>query len=117
MALIPPPPPSEPIARTAVRTLFDGIHQELVRRAAVHKSGFALVWRSGTHSAAEFFAEAGTEAVLFMQIAGANLQHIAAVAVMIGKTLHDYLLPEDYVPPLPYTAHPDGTITINPSNP
>lgn len=113
MALTPPPPPSEPIARAAVRSLFDGIHQELLRRAAVHKNGFALVWRSGTHSAAEFFAEAGTEAGLFMQVAGANVAHIAAVAVMIGKTLHDYLQPEDYVPPLAYTAHADGTITIN----
>jgi hypothetical protein len=113
MALIPPPPPTEPIARAAVRSLFDGIHQELVRRAAAHKSGFALVWRSGTHSAAEFFAEAGTEAGLFMQVAGANVAHIAAVAVMIGKTLHDYILPVDYTPPVPYTIHEDGTVTIN----
>lgn len=113
MALIPPPPPTEPIARAAVRFLFDGIHQELLRRAAIHKNGFALVWRSGTHSAAEFFAEAGTEAGLFMQVAGANVAHIAAVAVMIGKTLHDYILPEDYMPPQPYTIHDDGTVTLD----
>jgi hypothetical protein len=118
MALTPPAqPPPEPPARVAVRKLFLTPDEELHRRAAIHREGFALVWRSGTHTAAAFFSEAGTQGVLFMQVAGTNVAHIASVAVMIGKTLHDYLQPEDYVPPLAYSAHADGTITINPSNP
>ncbi len=113
MALIPPPPPTEPVARTAVRSLFESVHQELVRRSNIHKAGFALVWRSGTHSAAQFFEEAGPDGGLFMQIAGTNVAHIATVAAMIGKTLHDYLHPDDYVPPRPYTINEDGTVTLN----
>jgi hypothetical protein len=114
MPLTPPEEPTEPTARTAVRKLFLTPHEELTRRAAIHREGFALVWRSGTHSAAEYFAEAGTDGALFMEIAGTNVVHIAAVASMIGKTLADYLAPEDYTPPVPYTVHQDGTITINP---
>jgi hypothetical protein len=114
MPLTPPAePPAEPPARVAVRKLFLTPHEELTRRAAIHREGFALVWRSGTHSAAEYFAEAGTDGALFMEIAGTNVQHIAMVATMIGKTLHDYLAPEDYTPPVSYTIHEDGTITIN----
>lgn len=48
-----------------------------------------------------------------MQIAGTNVAHIATVAAMIGKTLHDYLHPDDYVPPRPYTINEDGTVTLN----
>jgi hypothetical protein len=113
MPLTPPEPLTEPTARAAVRKLFLTPDEELVRRAAVHREGFALVWRSGTHSAEEYFEEAGTDGGLFMQIAGTNVQHIATVAAMIGKTLHDYLLPEDYVPPRPYTLNEDGTVTVN----
>lgn len=113
MSLTAPPEPTEPTARTAVRKLFLTPHEELQRRAAIHRDGFTAVWRSGTHTAAEFFAEAGTQGALFMQIAGTNVTHIATVAQMIGKTLHDYLQPEDYVPPHAYTAHADGTITLS----
>jgi len=114
MALTPPAqPPPEPPARVAVRKLFLTPDEELHRRAAIHREGFALVWRSGTHSAAEYFEEAGTDGALFMEIAGTNVQHIAMVATMIGKALHDYLLPEDYVPPRPYTINDDGTVTID----
>ena len=113
MSLTAPPEPTEPTARTAVRKLFLTPHEQLVHLSDIHRDGFASVWRSGTHTAAEFFAEAGTQGVLFMQVAGTNVAHIAAVANMIGRTLHDYLQPEDYVPPLAYTAHADGTITLS----
>jgi hypothetical protein len=36
---------------------------------------------------------------------------------MIGKALADYLAPEDYTPPVPYTIHDDGNVTIDPPNP
>ena len=114
MSLTAPPEPTEPTARTAVRKLFLTPHEQLVHLSDIHRDGFASVWRSGTHTAAEFFAEAGPQGALFMQIAGTNVAHIAAIAGMIGKTLHDYLQPGDYVPPQPYTIHGDGTITINP---
>jgi hypothetical protein len=52
-----------------------------------------------------------------MQIAGENVEHIAALAAIDGKTLNDFLDPSEYAPPVAYTANPDGTITINPPNP
>lgn len=68
---------------------------------------------SGTHTPEEFFAEAGDQGELFMQVAGTNVQHIATVASMIGKTLGDYLQPVDYSPPRQYTVS-GGVITLLP---
>ena len=79
----------------------------------MHKAGFALVWRSGTHTPEQFFEEAGDQGELFMQIAGMNVQHIASVAQQIGRTLHDYILPVDYVPPRQYTVS-NGVVTLAP---
>lgn len=81
----------------------------------MHQRIFPLVWSSNEYTPEEFFAEAGTQAVKFMQIAGENVEHIAALAAIDGKELNDFLSPSEYVPPLPYTANPDGTITLTPA--
>lgn len=39
-----------------------------------------------------------------MEVAYANVLHIKSVAESIGQTLEDYLSPEDYTPPVPYTV-------------
>jgi hypothetical protein len=111
--LIPPPAPDDPPARAAVRRIFSETAEELQRRIAMHQRIFPLVWSSNDYTPAEFFEEAGTQAVKFMQIAGENVEHIAALAAIDGKTLNDFLDPSEYTPPVPYTPHPDGTITIN----
>jgi hypothetical protein len=80
----------------------------------MHQRIFPLVWTSDDYTPTEFFAEAGTQAVKFMRIAGENVEHIAALAAIDGKTLHDFLDPSEYTPPRAYTVHSDGTITINP---
>jgi hypothetical protein len=80
----------------------------------MHQRIFPLVWLSNDYTPAEFFTEAGTQGVKFMQIAGENVEHIAALAAIDGKTLNDFLDPSEYMPPVAYTANPDGTITLNP---
>jgi hypothetical protein len=81
----------------------------------MHQRIFPLVWSSNDYTPVEFFAEAGTQAVKFMQIAGENVEHIAALAAIDGKTLNDFLDPSEYMPPVAYTVHEDGTITLHPA--
>jgi len=102
-------------ARTSVRRIFSETAEELQRRIAMHQRIFPLVWSSGDYTPEEWFTEAGTQAVKFMQIAGENVDHIASLAAIDGKTLNDFLSPSEYVPPRQYTANPDGTITLQPA--
>ena len=111
--LTPPPVPTDPPARAAVRRIFSETAEELQRRIAMHQRIFPLVWSSNEYTPDEFFAEAGTQAVKFMQIAGENVEHIQALAAIDGKALNDFLSPSEYVPPLPYTVNQDGSITLN----
>ena len=110
----PPPPPEETPAERAVRESFSETAEEKERRIAFHQRTFQRVWgENNGYTPAQFFAAAGPQGVRFMQIGGASKDHLAALAAIEGKTLDDYLSPEEYDPPLPYTAHPDGTITID----
>lgn len=113
--LTPPPAPTDPPARAAVRRIFSETADELQRRIAMHQRIFPLVWSSNEYTPEEWFAEAGTQAVKFMQIAGENVDHIASLAAIDGKTINDFLATSEYVPPRQYTANPDGTIILQPT--
>jgi hypothetical protein len=80
----------------------------------MHQSLFPQIWFSDEYSPAEFFAEAAEQGVKFMQIAGENVGHAERLAIIDGKTLDDFLDPSEYTPPLSYTVHQNGTVTINP---
>lgn len=67
---------------------------------------FREFWR-GDVPPADLLAELGTNAVRAFQA------HAAAVTFLVANGVT--LAPEDCVPPLPYTAHQDGTITLNPT--
>lgn len=97
----------------AVREIFREVAEETQRRIGMHQRIFPKVWNSPDYTPAEFFAAAGNQAVKFMQIAGANKDNIEALAIIDGQTLNDYLAPEEYTPPVAYTPHADGTITID----
>ena len=113
--LTPPPPPADPSARVAVRVIFQEVSYELQRRIALHQNLFQKVWGANGYTPQEFFDECGAQGEKFLAIAGANVAHIAALAVIDGKTLNDFLDPSEYMPPVAYTANPDGTITIKPA--
>ena len=109
-----PAPPTEPIARTIARQILRKVSEEAQRRLAVQQQVFAEVWRNPDASAADIFAEMGPEAVKFMQLGGVNVEHAATVAAVNGQTLADVLDESDWLPPVPYTLNPDGTVTLNP---
>lgn len=114
--LNPPPYPADPPARSAVRVIFSEIANELQRRIALHQNAFQKVWGEGNgYTAQEFFDECGDQGEKFLQIAGANVTHIAALAVIDGKTLNDLIDPSEYIPPVAYTV--DGGVVTLSENP
>lgn len=110
--LTPPPPPADPIARVAVRTIFQEISYELQRRIAIHQNLFAKVWNSTDYTPQEFFDECGSHGAKFLEIAGANLDHIAILAAIDDKTLNDLIDPSEYIPPVAYTVS-GGIVTLS----
>lgn len=110
--LTPPPYPPDPAARVACRTIFAEIANELQRRIALHQNAFQKVWGATEYTAQEFFDECGDQGEKFLQIAGANVSHIAALAVIDGKTLNDLIDPSEYIPPVAYTVD-GGVVTLS----
>ena len=111
--LTPPPPPADPAARASVRLIFSIVAEELQRRIALHQNLFQKVWgQSNEYSAQEFFDECGDQGEKFLQIAGANVQHIGALAIIDGKTLNDLIDPSEYIPPVAYAVS-GGVVTLS----
>jgi len=108
-----PPKPADPAARAAVRTIFQEVSYELQRRIALHQNLFQKVWHSTDYTPQEFFDECGAQGAKFLAIAGANVEHIAALAVIDGKTINDLMDPAEYVPPVSYSINQDGSVTLS----
>ena len=111
--LTPPPPPADPAAQVAARTIFQEVSYELQRRIALHQNLFQKVWHSTDYTPQQFFDECGAQGAKFLAIAGANVEHIASLAVIDGKTLNDLIDPSEYTPPVSYSINQDGTITLS----
>jgi hypothetical protein len=92
--------------------LLKSINDETSRRIGLHRDNFRAFWYSQEATPQQLCDKMGANAWLFFAIASANVQHIASIAQLSGKTLADFLQPEDYVPPKTVTVNNDGTVTI-----
>ena len=92
--------------------LLMSVNEETARRVGLHRDSFRAFWYSPEATAQQLCDKMGSSAWLFFAIASANVEHIAAVAQLSGKTLADLLKAEDYVPPKTVTINQNGTATI-----
>ena len=104
--------PTRNVVNEIAVNLLRDINSEAVRRAGLHRDSFNAFWHSSEATPQQICQQMGPKAALFFAIASANVQHIAAVAQIAGKTLGDFLKPEEYVPPQTVTINEDGTATI-----
>lgn len=100
------------VSKEIASGLLRDINAEATRRAGLHRDSFNAFWHSKEATPQQICEQMGPRAALFFAIASANVQHIAAVAQIAGKTLGDFLKPEEYVPPKTVTINQDGTATI-----
>jgi len=70
-----------------------------------HRACFGLLWHNPNATPAEILAELGTDAAAVFQ-RGADL-----VEFLLTKGIAS-MDPAEYTPPQAYTAHQDGTVTI-----
>lgn len=104
--------PEKNVANEIAINLLRDINNEAVRRAGLHRDSFNVFWHSAEATPQQICQQMGPKAAMFFAIASANVRHIAAVAQIAGKTLGDFLKPEEYVPPQTVTINQDGTATI-----
>lgn len=102
------PPVSEAIAAGLLRQ----VEQEALRRAGEHIDGHKAFWESPEATPQQIADAMNGSAVLFLKIARANVEHLGAVAAIIGKPLDALLPPQYQVSPLTVTFLDTGYVQI-----
>lgn len=102
------PDPSAVCAQ-AVRDLNTAAMEKLIGN---FREAFGRIWHDSQVSPQEVFDQFGTSGAALFVAANATVTLISTVAASLGQTLDDYLKPEEYTPPLPYTINKDGTVTV-----
>lgn len=114
MQLIPitlttPPPAAEVIANQ----LLHRVNASLAERVHEHVTGYRAFWDS-PETPDSILAALGDKAVMMLATASENVSHIGRLAALAGKSLHDFLPPEHYLPRRAFIPAADGTATLAP---
>lgn len=107
------PPPEKTAAEKIADSLIETMNAEVKHRVEIHKQIFDVVWHDERATPQQILAALGTKAKLLFQVSAANKAHLQTLATTVGKTLNDFLPAEYQTPPLPFTIHNDGTVTID----
>lgn len=113
--LIDTPKPEPTSAELAAQSIVDAVNAEIMHRIAVHRVCFDTIWKNERPGAtpAAVLAKLGTKAALIFGFASENLAHIDRCAQMVGKTRADFIADADCTPPVAFTVHADGTVTLD----
>ena len=108
--------PEPTAAELAAQSVVDAVNDEILHRVKIHQTCWQTIWKNDRPGAtpAAVLAALGTKAGLIFAFASENLDHIDRCAKMVGKTRVDFISDADCIPPMAYTVHADGTVTINP---
>jgi hypothetical protein len=102
-----------PVAESIAAGLLREVEAEAARRVGQHVDWWRAFWQSTEATPEEIAASMNGSAALFFGIASVNMQHIAAVAQMLGKTPVELGVPVECLSALrPVTVNPDGSVTI-----
>ena len=106
------PESKPPVAESIAAGLLRAVEAEALRRAGEHIDGHKAFWESSEATPQEIADAMNGSAVLFLKIARANVEHLGAVAAIIGKPLEN-LLPVQYQSsPQTVTFLPTGYVQI-----
>jgi len=104
--------PTEAPDERAAREILQRMTQAGVDFVSSQQWCFDRLWKSPDATPQEILAKIGPRALELFQRGG------DAVAFVLGATTGRPIAsmePSEYTPPVPYTVHPDGTITLHPA--
>ncbi len=102
------PPASQRIAKQLLKQL----NEQLDNRVNIHKGSFYDFWQNSEATPDAILADMGTDAALWLNAARENVSHLHRLALLVGKTVADYLPADMLNPPREFVSHPDGTVTL-----
>ena len=106
--------PTEPADERAAREILQRMTQAGVDFVNSQQWCFDRLWKSPDATPQEILAKIGPRAIeLFLR----GRDAVDFITGVHSERPIASMNPEEYTPRLPYTPHPDGTITINPPNP
>jgi hypothetical protein len=112
--LIDSPKPNTTAAELAAQSVVDAVNAEIVHRVAIHQICWQTIWRNARDGAtpAAVLAALGPRAGLIFGFANENIEHIDRIAKMVGKARADFISDADCTPPMAFTIHSDGAVTL-----
>lgn len=102
----------KPPAQLIAEHMLHKLNATLAERVNDHRVFFRQFWASD-ETPDSILAEMGAYAPVLLAAAGENLNHIGRLAGIVGKTLFDFLTPEEYEPRRAFVIGADG-ITLAP---
>ena len=103
--------PTEPADERAAREILQRMTQAGVDFVNAQQWCFDRLWKSPDATPQQILAKLGPRAVEVFQRGGDAITFI--LGVHNGRPIAT-MTPDEYTPPLAYTVHQNGTITINP---
>lgn len=107
------PPPEKTAAEKIADSIVETLNGEIKHRVEVHKQLVDVLWHDERATPDAILAALGTKAKLLFQVSAANKAHLTTLAALVGKSIDDFLPAEYQTPPLAFTIHNDGTVTID----
>jgi hypothetical protein len=103
--------PTEAADERAAREILQRMTQAGVEFINAQQWCFDRLWKSPDATPQQILAKIGPRALEVFQRGGDAITFI--LGVHSGRPIAS-MTPDEYTPPLPYTVHQNGTITINP---
>lgn len=106
------PIPQATQAQMAADELLRKVRSEMERRAGEHIDGWRAFWEHPAASPQDIADAMNGDAVRWLALARLNLQHVAAYAQLLGKSLDEFVPTKYQQSPQEVTTLTNGYITI-----
>jgi hypothetical protein len=101
-----------PTSQVVAKRLLQQLNEQLESRVSIHKGAWFDFWQNSTATPDDILENMGTSAALWLNAARENVTHLHRLALLVGKTVADYLPPEMLESQRAFVEHPNGTVTL-----
>ena len=101
-----------PTSQVVAKRLLQQLNEQLESRVNMHKGAWFDFWQNNEATPDDILENMGTSAALWLNAARENVTHLHRLALLVGKTVADYLPPEMLNPTRTFVEHPNGTVTL-----
>jgi hypothetical protein len=112
MSFIDIPDTTIPTSQVVAKRLLQQLNEQLESRVNMHKGAWFDFWQNNEATPDDILENMGTSAALWLNAARENVTHLHRLALLVGKTVADYLPPEMLNPTRTFVEHPNGTVTL-----